>query len=121
MLPGKDLSIEMVNLRRATQMIPSDFEIVFIMDNFSSFFTIQIFEEKIVKKGKYYIFNRVFCHSKPSGGGNYHMRVETMGQCINKALSDHGLTYKIGTSDYFDSKLDQFILEADRIFRSTLQ
>ena len=79
LLPGKDLSIEMVNLRRATQMIPSDFEIVFIMDNFSSFFTIQIFEEKIVKKGKYYIFNRVFCHSKPSAGGNYHMRVETMG------------------------------------------
>ena len=119
LLPGKDLSIEMINMRRATQVVPSDFEVVFIMDNFSSFFSIQIFEEKIVKKGKYYIYNRVFCHSKPSGC--FHMRVEQMGQCINKALGDHNIAYKIGTAEHFDRRLDFFVSETERVFRLAQQ
>jgi hypothetical protein len=104
-LPGKDLTIEMINLKRHSNLIPVDFEVVFIMDNFSSFFTLYTFDEKIVKKGKYYIFNRVFTANKPIPGGRYHLRVEQMNQCMSKAFADNGIGYKIGTSDYFDAKV----------------
>jgi hypothetical protein len=39
-IPGRDITIEMVNLRRAVPNLPCELEIVFLMDNFSRFFTI---------------------------------------------------------------------------------
>ncbi|TNV82961.1 hypothetical protein FGO68_gene17583 [Halteria grandinella] len=136
-LPGKDLTIEMINLRRHSSFIPVDFEVVFIMDNFSSFFTLytfdgvlgfwgpktpkpHTFDEKIVKKGKYYIFNRVFTANKPIPGGRYHLRVEQMNQCMSKAFADNQIGYKIGTSDYFDAKVTNFLCHIESIYKRAM-